>query len=156
MDSRTGEPIAGALVEFWVYIQKDQFPGYQQTTVAVQTKNDGSFEYTLRADANEISSYSVTAGGYVKKNINYGTYAIKLGETNELSIPLIRYDAAIRLHIINETEVDGAVYIVISNPTKLAEARTSWGVIKFSPLIIGQGQQQNYVYQNSQHADARR
>ncbi len=50
------------------------------------------------------------------------------------------------IQIKNETEQDGNVYLVISNPTSLAEARTSWGVIKFSPLKINQGEETTYVF----------
>ncbi len=146
VDNETGAPISGAIVEFWVYIPKDQFPGYQQITESVLSKDDGTFEYILRSDATNISPYTIKGNGYVKKNINYDDYAIKLEQTNQFTIPLIHYDATLQLHVKNESGLHASINIIIDNPTFVSEARGTLGWISLYPLAVDIGQEKTYTF----------
>ncbi|MCC6281897.1 MAG: hypothetical protein IT262_14935 [Saprospiraceae bacterium] len=148
VDSKTGEPIPNATVEFYNYLPSRDGQYNEAIPEYASSNAQGNFNYTVRKDAKYASIYSAFGDTYtyIRKRLDYEPYKITMESTNQFTIPLIRYNAAIRLHIKNETEQDGNVYLVISNPTSLAEARTSWGVIKFSPLKINQGEETTYVF----------
>lgn len=147
VDSKTGAPIAGAVVEFYnTLLDKNNLPSINISETVI-SDIEGKFSYIVRVDAVSANTYSASAEHYVKKRLGYEPFKITMEETNHFTIPLIRYDAAMRLHIKNESEQDKAVYVVISNSTKLAEAGNSWGEIKFSPLIMGLGEEQTFFYE---------
>lgn len=151
VDGKTAAPIAGAVVEFYnTILDKNDLPSITVTETTV-TDSEGNFMYTLPSDAISASIYSITADHFVKKRLGYHPFNIVMEEANNFTIPLIHFDAFINLHVKNETEQDKAVYLVVSNPTELAEARTSWGAITMFPLIIGLGEEQVFHYETIGH-----
>lgn len=145
VDSKTGTPVSHAIIAIANHIP-NEIGIYENLTEYVTSDDEGHFSYTVRSAAKTASLYSVSAESYATKSIDYQQFGIEMEITNEFTIPLIRLDAVLKIHLKNINEQDENVFLVISNPTKLEEARSDWGVYKFFPLSIILGEEKSYLF----------
>lgn len=140
VDDETREPIRAASI----FIQNRLlYANGQETTVSefIKSDSDGHFSYTVRPDAKSSSLYSISGKSYASKLVGYQEYSVNMEATNEFIIPLIKLDAILQIYIKNQHDMDKNVHIVISNPTRLREARYVGGESIFSPLNIQMGEE---------------
>ncbi len=145
VDSETGKPVSNALIAITNSIP-DKIGLFTTLTEYANSDSAGHFSYTLRSDAKSGHLYTVSAENYATKRVDYQEFKVEMEATNEFTIPLVKLDATLQIHVKNQHEQDEKVYIVISNPTRLKEARNIWGEITFSPLNILVGEEKTYVF----------
>lgn len=146
VDSKTGAPLEGATVEFYNRVPS-QNGNYNETIPEYAISNsEGEFTYTVRSDAKYASIYSAFSEEHVRKRLDYEPFKIVMGTTNEFTIPLVHYDAYLKLNIKNESGQNN-LYVVVENPTIISEARTSWGQILIYPypLNLNLGENKSYI-----------
>ncbi|MBL7782377.1 MAG: hypothetical protein JNM22_14225 [Saprospiraceae bacterium] len=135
VDSKTNEPISAASIALNIRVPSAHG---QETTVTKYIKSDseGHFSYTTSPDAISCSLYTITAISYAGKRVGYQEFEIRMEATNEFRISLIKLDAVLQIHVKNQHDQDNNVYIVVSNPTRLKEARYVWAEQTFWPFNI--------------------
>ncbi len=145
INAQTGNPVEGATIEFYNYVPSLNGTYTESIPEYAISDGQGVFQYTVRSDAKYASIYSAFSNNHIRKRLDFEDFNIIMETTNEFTIPLIRYNTYLHLHIKNESGHNGSVHIAVNNPTLISEARTSWGRIFITQYPLELGEEKSYI-----------
>lgn len=135
VDSKTGQPISGALV--YIRYEYQDHGSLLSGSEQIKTDTDGKFGFSAE-DILSAGVEHVEKSGYVT---NYGTGTlIEDGEEKYIEIKLNPYGGVLKLNVTNVSGIHDSIFVQIINPCEsVLTYYNGYHSLKEYPLILTQG-----------------